>query len=411
MNADGSPKATGTIELSQESFTYDKQPHKPTVTVKDASGNVIPAEQYNVIYKDSKGQPVTDPTEADTYTVVITDKTGTGFDNYTVTGETTFTINAAAATLAFANVTKTFGDAAFTVTPTTDDSKGAITFTSGNTNVITVGSDGKLNIVGASATPVTITANQAASNSYNATTATFTVTVNPKTVTVSGITASGKDYDGNTTATLVTTAATFTGIVTGDNLTITATGTFADKNAGKGKTVTLSGLTLGGTHADNYTLATSGNQATTTADINEKTVELEWTNATPYPFNGNAQAPTATVKTASLVSGDVCTVSNYSLAATSGSLTDGKAVNAGSYTITATTLSNSNYKLPTTGTTQEFTISAASATLTIDDITKTYGDAAFTPTVTTPSSGAITFTSGNTSVITVGSDGKSIPMD
>ncbi len=275
-----------------------------------------------------------------------------GNNKYAAAVSKTITVNVSLydASLAFGNVTKTFGDADFTPSPSTKTSDGAITFTSGNTNVITVGSDGKtLNIVAASATPVTITASQAASNSYNATTAEFTVTVNPKTVTVSGITASGKDYDGNTTATLVTTAATFTGIVTGDNLTITATGTFADKNAGKGKTVTLSGLTLGGTHAGNYTLATSGNQATTTADINEKTVELEWTNATPYPFNGNAQAPTATVKTASLVSGDACTVSNYSLAATSGSLTDGKAVNAGSYTITATTLSNSNYKLPTDG--------------------------------------------------------------
>jgi hypothetical protein len=337
-----------------------------------------------------------------------------GNNKYAAAVSKTITVNVSLydASLAFGNVTKTFGDADFTPSPSTKTSDGAITFTSGNTNVITVGSDGKtLNIVAASATPVTITASQAASNSYNATTAEFTVTVNPKTVTVSGITASGKDYDGNTTATLVTTAATFTGIVTGDNLTITATGTFADKNAGKGKTVTLSGLTLGGTHADNYTLATSGNQATTTADINEKTVELEWTNATPYSFNGNAQAPSATVKTASLVSGDVCTVSNYSLAATSGSLTDGKAVNAGSYTITATTLSNSNYKLPTTGTTQEFTISAASATLTIDDITKTYGDAAFTPSPSTKTSdGAITFTSGNTNVITVGSDGKTLSI-
>ena len=192
VNADGSTTATGTIELGgvpEGGFIYDGNPHKPTVTVKDDSGNVIPADQYNVSYKDSKGQPVTNPTEADTYTVVITDRTGTGFDNYTVTGETTFKINAANGELAFDNVTKTFSDEAFTVTPKTDDNKGAITFTSGNTNVITVGSDGKLSIVGAG--EATITANQAANGSYNASSTTFTVTVNPKST----------NADGSTTAT------------------------------------------------------------------------------------------------------------------------------------------------------------------------------------------------------------------
>ena len=74
-------------------FTYDGQPHKPTVTVKDGNGNVIPADQYDVSYKDSKGNAVTNPTDADTYTVVITDKTGTGYDNYEVNGTTTFKIN------------------------------------------------------------------------------------------------------------------------------------------------------------------------------------------------------------------------------------------------------------------------------------------------------------------------------
>ncbi|MCR5643817.1 MAG: Ig-like domain-containing protein, partial [Prevotella sp.] len=115
-----------------------------------------------------------------------------GNNKYAASSKTiNVSVTKADASLAFDAVTKTFGDPAFTPSPSTKTSDGAITFTSGNTNVITVGSDGKLNIVAASATPVTITASQAASNSYNATTAEFTVTVNPKTVTVSGITASG----------------------------------------------------------------------------------------------------------------------------------------------------------------------------------------------------------------------------
>ncbi|MFX8191845.1 YDG domain-containing protein, partial [Acinetobacter baumannii] len=45
----------------------------------------------------------------------------------------------------------------------------------------------------------------------------------------------------------------------------TATGNFSDKNVANGKTVSITGLTLGGTDAGNYTLAS--NPASTTANI------------------------------------------------------------------------------------------------------------------------------------------------
>lgn len=47
--------------------------------------------------------------------------------------------------------------------------------------------------------------------------------VEKKEVTVSGITAENKEYDGGTTATVNASGATITGIVSGDSLTITAT--------------------------------------------------------------------------------------------------------------------------------------------------------------------------------------------
>ena len=96
-------------------------------------------------------------------------------------------------------------------------------------------------------------------------------------MTVSGITASDKVYDGTTTATLILTNPTFTGIVSGDNLTVTAptTGTFADANVGTGKTVTFSsGITLGGTSVGNYKLATSGQQTSATANITAKPITV-----------------------------------------------------------------------------------------------------------------------------------------
>lgn len=104
--------------------------------------------------------------------------------------------------------------------------------------------------------------------------ASTTANITAKEITVSGITASNKVYNGNTTATLVYSGVTFTGMVEGDVLSVTATGAFADANIGTGKTVNISGLTLGGTDAGNYTLAGSGQQTETTADITAKAVTI-----------------------------------------------------------------------------------------------------------------------------------------
>ncbi|MEW7009118.1 YDG domain-containing protein, partial [Lentilitoribacter sp. EG35] len=72
--------------------------------------------------------------------------------------------------------------------------------------------------------------------------------------------AGNKIYDGNTTATV-----TYgDNRISGDTLTIAGTGTFADKNAGTGKTVSVAGITLGGADAGNYTFNTT---ASDTADI------------------------------------------------------------------------------------------------------------------------------------------------
>ena len=96
---------------------------------------------------------------------------------------------------------------------------------------------------------------------------TRTVEIGRKEVTVSGITAENKKYDGNDSATVNAAGATFNGIVSGDTLTITATGTFANADADNGKTVNLTLGALGGASVGNYTLAATGNQTTTTADI------------------------------------------------------------------------------------------------------------------------------------------------
>jgi len=83
---------------------------------------------------------------------------------------------------------------------------------------------------------------------------------------VTGIAAADKTYDRTTAATLDAGGAGFTGMIAGDTLTVaTATGAFAEETVGNDKTVTITGITLGGADAANYVLA--GDTAIATADI------------------------------------------------------------------------------------------------------------------------------------------------
>jgi trimeric autotransporter adhesin len=87
--------------------------------------------------------------------------------------------------------------------------------------------------------------------------------ITPATLTVTGLNANNKVYDG-------TTAATFSGSagvtpLGGDAVSVggSLTGTFSDKNAGTGKAVAVGGLTLSGADAGNYVIA----QPALSADI------------------------------------------------------------------------------------------------------------------------------------------------
>jgi len=176
-------------------------------------------------------------------------------------------------------------------------------------------------------------------------------------VTVSGIAAEDKVYDGDTSAVLDFSGTVFSYTAAGDELTVTGTGSFDTKDIGTGKTVAISDLTLGGASAGNYALAASGNQTTATASITEKEIGLSWGTAT-FTYTGLPLAPEA--EATGLVGSDACSVS------VSGEQTD-----AGSYTAAAVSLSNANYRLPA-AVTKEFTIAKAPLTVTTQDAEKIY---------------------------------------
>src|SRR6185437_8060937 len=81
--------------------------------------------------------------------------------------------------------------------------------------------------------------------------------ITAKALTVSGITANNKTYDATTAAQLNTGSAALVGVVGTDNVVLNtggALGTFSDKNVANNKTVQVSGLTISGTAAGNYSL-------------------------------------------------------------------------------------------------------------------------------------------------------------
>lgn len=96
-----------------------------------------------------------------------------------------------------------------------------------------------------------------------------------KTVTVTGgITAYNMVYNGTTLATLFFTKVIIDGTEAGDDLSVTATGRFSDKNVGTNKKVTISDLALTGKDKNNYILAATGNQTSTTANIDKKNLDV-----------------------------------------------------------------------------------------------------------------------------------------
>ncbi|MCD2514684.1 YDG domain-containing protein, partial [Comamonas endophytica] len=115
-----------------------------------------------------------------------------------------------------------------------------------------------------------------------------TADITAKALTVTGVTAANKTYDGTTVATL--SGGTLTGLVGNETLTLSGqTGAFSDQNAGAGKTVTVTGATLGnGTGlASNYTVS---NATGVTADITAKALTVTGVTAANKTYDGTTVA-------------------------------------------------------------------------------------------------------------------------
>src|SRR5207247_1292704 len=113
------------------------------------------------------------------------------------------------------------------------------------------------------ATGLSLSGADAANYQLASTTATTTADITTRALLVSAA-GVNKGYDGTTTATVTLSDNR----VAGDTLSRSYTSaSFADKNVGTAKTVSVSGIAISGTDAPNYTFNTT---ASTTADITAK---------------------------------------------------------------------------------------------------------------------------------------------
>ena len=99
-------------------------------------------------------------------------------------------------------------------------------------------------------------------------------TINAKALTAALAGTVSKTYDGTNAATLAANNYTLSGVVAGDAVTLNnpTAGSYANRNAGTGKTVSVAGLALNGGDAGNYTVNSAASGAIGT--INAKALVL-----------------------------------------------------------------------------------------------------------------------------------------
>ena len=209
-----------------------------------------------------------------------------------------FTVTKASQSITFnALAPKTYGDAPFILSATSNSGL-TLSYTCSNSDVAVV-SENTVSIIGAGT--AIISAFQSGDSNYIASgTVSQTLVVNKKPLTIVGIIAQSKIYDGNANATL--SGGTLTGTINSDviSLNVSTTGTFSQTSVGTAIPVSTA-MTISGERASNYVLSSP----ILKADITAKTVTVTAQNASRQ-CDQPEQALTYTFEPA-LISGDTFT--------------------------------------------------------------------------------------------------------
>ena len=282
--------ANDVIDQSAQTATYDGA--AKSFGVKAAAGKTLPKDvTFTVAYQNAEGKSVESPTDAGTYDVTISYNSN-GSDNYeafqlTIKGGLVITKASSTVTPDKSSKTAIYGERVeLKVTTDIDKTRAAngiamisedsvpevdsntVGFYNGETLLGTAtvsdeeGDQGTATLdyntleKGLSIGENTIKAYYGGNDNLeqSAVAGTITVTLNQATLTIKGLTATDRPFDGTTNVTL--TGGILSGVLGGDAVTATmpTSGTLTDANVGTGKPVSVPTITLTGDHAVYYTL-------------------------------------------------------------------------------------------------------------------------------------------------------------
>jgi len=182
-----------------------------------------------------------------TFTVTAANTAGTGSASAASNSATPLAVQ----TITFGSLTSpTYGDSLL-VLGATANSGLSVSYSSGNPAAVRISHDTAYLLA---ADTATITASQSGDASHAAAApVSRSLTVKRKNLTIAGAAAQDKVYDGTDSATVA--GASLFGVVGSDQVTLTlGTATFASKDTGTAKPVTVAGSSLSGTNAGNYGL-------------------------------------------------------------------------------------------------------------------------------------------------------------
>ncbi|MFC6744714.1 beta strand repeat-containing protein [Methylobacterium persicinum] len=197
---------------------------------------------------------------------------------------------------------------------------------------------------------------------------TLTVAKAPLTASLAGPVS--KTYDGTKAATLTADNYVLTGVVQGDTVSVSGTGAYDTAIAGTGKTVTVTGLILGGDGVGNYTL--TGTTVSGAVGTIGKALLMVTAKDASKTYDGQAFSGGNGVSYTGLVAGEDPSVLGGTLAY--GGAAQG-AKNAGRYALTASGLTSDDYAIQFQG--GVLTVAKVPLTVTAADAAKTYDGQAF----------------------------------
>ena len=244
----------GTLILTAHNQKYSGAPYDVASynTSGDWKHDPSVGEYY---YTDSEGNKIPAPVNVGTYNVNLDVDGVTATQEFTISAENLYSGDftfQGPENLTYDGSPK---EATVTVVPGKADAAGSITvkYYKGDAQVANPIDAGIYTV------KIDVTAGTGYKEVSNMEYSAWTFTIAPKPVTITGISAQNKSYDGNTDA-AITGKPEISGLVAGDENDVTvedanAKATFADKNAGERKTVRFTGYSLSGAKADNYKLS------------------------------------------------------------------------------------------------------------------------------------------------------------